>query len=273
MWLAAVGTAVILECAYALAETPRSWALLVLAAVLFVAGAAYQLLDVKPTPQGMDVSAWLATAAIAVAAFAAAGLLSGQPLAYAWAAEAAALAWTGRRLRAPHLQALALAPLGLALGHVLAIDAPPRQLLVDVAHPAQGALTALAFAAAAGVGASQTRAWRETRTYAAFAPWLSALVRNQHLLRSVLLWATGLAATYTLSLGTLARLLELRLGLRRARSDLERDRARRPDRRARSAVDAAPRRRASPGSRATTCIVAAEGFALLERGRPARWRS
>jgi len=204
MWLASVGATVVLMCIYSLAEAPRSWALLVLAAVLFVAGAAYQLLDVRPKPQGMDVSLYLATAAIVIAAFAAAGLLGGQPLAYAWAAEAAALAYTARRLRAPHLQALTLVPLGLSLIHVLALDAPPRQLLDDVSHPARGALTALAFALAAGVGAAHAWGWRDTRPYAALEPAMSPLVRNQRLFRSASLWVAGVAGTYTLSLGTLA---------------------------------------------------------------------
>jgi len=152
----------------------------------------------------MDVSLYLATVAIVIAAFAAAGLLDGQPLAYAWAAEAAALAWTARRLRAPHLQALTLVPLGLSLVHVVALDAPPRQLLDDVSHPARGALTALAFALAAGVGAAHAWGWRDTRPYAALEPAMSALVRNQRLFRSASLWIAGVAGTYTLSLGTLA---------------------------------------------------------------------
>ena len=175
-WLGAAGAIVVLQCVESLAETPRSWAFLVLAGALLVAAVAYQLLDLT-----MRVSAYLATASVAVGAFAAAGLLSGQPLAYAWAAEAAALAFTARRLKAPYLQTLALAPLGPRARFTCSRSTHRPKAIAPRRRPSvAGALTMLAFAAAAGVSATEARSWRDSR-------------------RQSLLWASGLAATYTLS--------------------------------------------------------------------------
>src|SRR5204863_2336294 len=108
-----------------------------------------------------DLSALLATAGFTLSAFALADLLSGRPLAYVWAAEAAAVAWLARRTGELRFQVWSVVYLLLALAHVLVVDAPPNRLFVATAHPASGALTAVAFAAAASVFAFYARPWTE----------------------------------------------------------------------------------------------------------------
>lgn len=202
--LAVAGVAVVVYAAISLPPTPRSFAFLVLAVALFAAGAAYQHLEPNPQPVGMDVSAQLAAAAIAIGAVAAAGLLDGEALAYTWAAEAAVLAWFARLLRAPHLQAFAIAPLGLALVHVFVVDAPPGPFLAPSDDPARGALTALAAAISSGVIAASARAWPSVRLYGTLRDSMLVLVVNQRHLRSGSLWLGAVVATYALSLATLA---------------------------------------------------------------------
>src|SRR5205814_713398 len=122
-----------------------------------------------------DVSTAVAAAAVAYSLVGAGALLSGQALAYTWAAEAVLLVWLGRQLAAPHLRALSLAPLACAAIHSLALDAPPHQLLDDVAHPARGAFTALATGAAALVVTLIPA--NKTGVYAALAPAMNAFGR------------------------------------------------------------------------------------------------
>jgi uncharacterized membrane protein len=145
-----------------------------------------------------DLGAVLALAALVVGALAFGELLSGQPLAYAWAAEAAGLSWLARRSKEIRFQAWSAAYLLLTLVHVLAIDSPPRRLFVESADPAAGVPGVLALAAAALVFGHYARAWETVpRLLQRFA------AVHAHLRHAAFVLA-ALAATASLSLGVIA---------------------------------------------------------------------
>jgi uncharacterized membrane protein len=96
---------------------------------------------------------------LAATAVGVAQLLSGSSVAYAWAAEAAVLAWLTGRVRDSRLQLPALVYLGLAVVHVLAFEANPRNFFTDVPHPAKGAPVLVAIAVAALVFGRTQRSW------------------------------------------------------------------------------------------------------------------
>jgi uncharacterized membrane protein len=106
-----------------------------------------------------DLSAVLAFGALTLGGFAFGELLSGQPLAFAWAAEAAGLSWLARRSPEIRFQVWSAVYLVLALAHVVAFDSPPRWLFVEVAHPAVGVPAVLALGAAAFVFGHYARPW------------------------------------------------------------------------------------------------------------------
>ena len=146
-----------------------------------------------------DLSASLAFGALTIGGFAFGELLSGQPLAYAWAAEAPSLSWLARRAREIRFQAWSVVYLLLTLGHVLAIDSPVRRLLAETAHPAAGAPAVVALALASTAVAYGARPWTTPvpRIFTAFAT-------SQTLLRTVATWLAATAAPAALSLCILA---------------------------------------------------------------------
>jgi uncharacterized membrane protein len=97
---------------------------------------------------------------LAATAVGVAQLLSGSSVTYAWAAEAAILAWLTSRLRDGRFQLAALAYLALALAHALAFEANPRNFFTDVVHPAKGAPALVAVAFAAAVFGYVRRSWK-----------------------------------------------------------------------------------------------------------------
>jgi uncharacterized membrane protein len=96
---------------------------------------------------------------LAATAVGVAQLLSGSSVAYAWAAEAAVLAWLTGRVRDSRLQLPALVYLGLALVHALAFEANPRDFFTHVPHPAKGAPVLVAIVVAALVFGRTKRSW------------------------------------------------------------------------------------------------------------------
>jgi predicted membrane protein DUF2339 len=178
-------------------EEARGIAVLAVALVLGSSAAAF-----FRSPRLRDLSALLGAASLAAGAISFGELMSGQPLAYAWAAEAAALAWLARRIREVRYQMLSLVYLGLALLHVTAIDAPPRQLFEVGSQPGAGALAALAVSIAIALFGRQARTWH--------APFDGPLVRfltpfqaGQQNLRAGSFWVAGVLATYAAALGLL----------------------------------------------------------------------
>lgn len=107
-----------------------------------------------------DFALVLAAGALALGAVAVAGLLSGDGLTIAWAAEAAALSWLAGRLRDARLQLAGLAYAGLAIGHLLFVTAPLDALF----EPGSGASMAIpTLAAALGAAAAGLFAPRSYR--------------------------------------------------------------------------------------------------------------
>jgi uncharacterized membrane protein len=204
-WLGLTAAIVIVHDTGALTATQRSWAYLVVAAALFAAAIASQLMEERPSEFGAITTALLATGGVVLGAIGTAGLLSGEPLAYAWAGGASALAWLAWRLGAPHLQAAAVGTLTLASLHVVAIDAPPRRLFVENNHPAHGVLTVVGVMLAAIVMAFYARAWRRPLPLygTELGELMTPLADGWRALRDALLWFAGIAATYALSLGVL----------------------------------------------------------------------
>jgi uncharacterized membrane protein len=150
-----------------------------------------------------NLSALLAAIAFTLGAIALSELLSGQPLAYAWAAEAAALAWLARRAKEIRFQVWSAAYLLLALGHVLIFDAPPNLLFASGQHPAHGVAPAAAVAVVAVIFARYCQPWSETFA-GMFAAQIRAFAAVQQPLRATSVWLGGVVGTYALSLATLS---------------------------------------------------------------------
>jgi uncharacterized membrane protein len=95
-----------------------------------------------------DLSSTLWATALTAVAVGLANILSGNELAFVWAAEGALLSWLGLRTREPRLLLGALGYLGLALGQTLVLAAAPTELFVANEDPAEGVPAVLATAAA-----------------------------------------------------------------------------------------------------------------------------
>jgi uncharacterized membrane protein len=187
---------------YAAAQSV-GFALLVVAVVLSALAAA-----LFRHRRGSDLSAFLGAGALTVGALSLGELLSGAPLAYSWAAEAAALAWLARRVREPRYQVWSLGYLGLALGHVLVIDAPPSGLFAAGGHPARGLLAVVAVAVAALVFAGRAYDWSTRLEPAAglvarLAGFLRSFQDHQRALWLGSLWAAAALGLYSSALGIL----------------------------------------------------------------------
>jgi uncharacterized membrane protein len=162
-----------------------------------------------PRRSAKDLSALLAAVAFTLGAIGLGQLLSGQPLAYAWAGEAAALAWLARRTREVRFQLWSAIYALLALAHVLLIDAPPKLLFTAGERPLHGAPPAAALALVATVFARYARPWMEAFVdegglFGLFAPQLRAFQAGQRYLRAGALWLASVASTYALSLAVLS---------------------------------------------------------------------
>jgi uncharacterized membrane protein len=130
-----------------------------------------------------DLAALLAVPAFTVGAVSLSLLLSGQPLVYAWAAEAAALAWLARRTKESRFGLWSLGYAALAAGHLLVFDAQLRLLVNPSLDRAHAIPAVLAVGAALAV-----IAWSSTRPD----------------VRTGAAWCSGALALYAVSLTTLA---------------------------------------------------------------------
>jgi uncharacterized membrane protein len=156
-------------------------------------------------PATRDLSAFLLFVAFTLGAVALAELLSGQPLAYAWAAEAAGLAWLARRVRDIRFQAWSAVYLVLAGIHVIAVDDPPKRLLELDPRPAVGVGAVIAVAAAAAVFSFYAGPWKDdVWSGRLFAEHLARLASLGSQLRRAGAWIAFAFSVYALSLGVLA---------------------------------------------------------------------
>ncbi len=156
-----------------------------------------------------DLGALLGAIGLIVGGIAFGELLSGSPLAYAWAGEAAVLAWLARRVKDLRYQLWAFVYLVAALLHVLLVDVPASHLFEDVETSAGATLAVVAVGAAAaaiGAFAARRRIVLEPRAglFGRIAPIFEKLGACQRPLRAGAYWLAALASVYALSLGVLA---------------------------------------------------------------------
>lgn len=143
---------------------------------------------------------------LAAGAVGVAQLLSGSPVTYAWAAEAAVLAWLTSRVRDGRFQLAAIAYLVLAATHPVVFEANPRNFFTDVPHPAKGAAALLAVATAAAIFGYVKRSWpREAPKgiLGALEPLLSWLDERERTLDLAAYSVAAAAAGYACTLGIL----------------------------------------------------------------------
>ncbi|HXV34256.1 MAG TPA: DUF2339 domain-containing protein [Gaiellaceae bacterium] len=162
---------------------------------LAVVSAAYLVLGAAFLSRARDFSTLLWAVGLTVAAVAAAELLSGAWLAVAWAGEAAVLAWVAEAARERRFRLASVGYLLLAVAYTLGHEAPLTDLFEASAHPALGAPSVVAVAAAALVVA-----WFSRRT-----PDESDgdVVVALHRARVAFLWLAGGLLAYAASLGIL----------------------------------------------------------------------
>ncbi len=180
----------------ALLDDPGVW-LLVLA--LPYAALAFALFG-----RARDLSALLAAAAMVVSALGFADLLGGLGLTVAWALQAAAFAWLAGRVREPRFAAASLAYLGLAVGHVVTVDAPPSDLYAAGSDPAAGIPALLVVAGAAALVARLAPRWTAPEAGGAIAQLFSDLVDVRSWWARVAASVAGLAVVGAASAATLA---------------------------------------------------------------------
>ncbi len=162
-----------------------------------------------PRRDANDLSALLAALGLIVGGIAFGELMNGSPLAFAWAGEAAVLAWLARQVKDIRYQLWALVYFAAAMFHVLAFDAPPSHLFKPFETSAGGALAVVAVGAASAAIAYFTARrriafGRHSGFFGALASVFETLADGQHLIRIVGYWLAAVAAVYALSLGVLA---------------------------------------------------------------------
>jgi uncharacterized membrane protein len=243
-WVLFVATAVVLQARSAGARLEPLGATVVLAAAALACGVSAHLFDGESwdvSREGIalgvvaaahlalgaaffrrvrDFSSLLWAIGLAVAAVAVAELLGGGWLALAWAGEAAVLAWLGEATRERRFQLSSVAYLALAVAYTLGHEAPLRDLLELSAHPAAGAPSVLAAAAAAAA-----LAWFVRRTFerpAGEGPVAALLSDAVALVRSArvgYVWLAGTLVAYAASLGLLELSLWIAVDAREVRFD------------------------------------------------------
>jgi uncharacterized membrane protein len=161
---------------------------------LLVVSAVYLALASALFGRRRELSLVLGALGLTATAVGVAQLLSGSSVTYAWAAEAAALAWLTGRVRDSRFQLPALAYLTLALVHALVFEASPMNFFTDVRRPAGGAPALTTVALAALVFALVKRSWERSAPKGilrALEPVLAWLERRE---RAVTAGAYALAA-------------------------------------------------------------------------------
>ncbi|HKD32742.1 MAG TPA: DUF2339 domain-containing protein [Gaiellaceae bacterium] len=114
-------------------------------------GACYALLAATVLRSRRLLATWLWASGLVIVLIAWDDLLGGTPLVFAWAATGTLVAWLATRTGERRLRIAAEATIVLTLLRALIAVAPPRDLFVAGAHPADGVLALTAVAAAAAV--------------------------------------------------------------------------------------------------------------------------
>jgi uncharacterized membrane protein len=170
---------------------------------LLVVAATYAALTSALFLRARELALLLGALGLAAAAVGVAQLFSGSSVTYAWAAEAALLAWLTGRVHESRFRLPALAYLALALGHALVFEASPVNFFTDVRHPAKGAPALAAIAVAALVFALVKRSWDRVAPKGilrALEPLLAWLERHERAVDTVAYTVAAAAAAYAASL-------------------------------------------------------------------------
>jgi uncharacterized membrane protein len=173
---------------------------------LLVLATVYVALSVALFRRARDLGLLLGALGLVATAVGIAQLLSGSSVTYAWAAEAALLAWLTSRVRDSRFQLPALAYLVLALGHALAFEASPVNFFTDVRHPAKGAPALAAVALATFVFGWVQRSWERVPPKGillVLEPLLSWLDRRSRAIDVAAYSVAAAAAAYAASLAML----------------------------------------------------------------------
>ena len=208
IWFAAVAAQLALYIAPTFDAERRGIAFLVGATALLAGALLDRLGQPEPTgdrPADVDVlpGIGIAVAALTIAAFGLADLLSGTVLVIAWATGAATLAWLARRVDQLRWQVGSFAYLAVALVHALSFDAPLRQLYEASARPAEGVVAFAGVALAGAIVAYYCCSWTATPPPEALIdvePLLESFRTRQPLWRSIIGWTAAVSALYAASL-------------------------------------------------------------------------
>jgi uncharacterized membrane protein len=173
-------------------------------AAILAAAALYGVLAATTFRRDRELSALLGALGLMLSAIALAALLAGGSLALIWAAEAVVLAWLAGQIAESRYGVGALAYVALAIGHVLALEAPPTDLFTDVRDPGEGALLLAAIAVAALAVGLLARRWNgDEPVRGVLAPLVARFVRERRWWSVAGLGAGTLLAVDAASLGVL----------------------------------------------------------------------
>ncbi len=179
---------------------------------LLVVAAAYVSLAAALFRRLREPATLLWALGLTAAAVGLAQVFTGSSLTYAWAAEAALLAWLSSRVRDARFQLPALVYLGLALVHAIALEASPDHLFEAMRHPAKGAPALLTIALASIVFGSVKRSWEDeapaTGILRALDPLLAWLRARESAVDATVFSLAAVVTAYAASLGIL-ELLQL----------------------------------------------------------------
>src|SRR6266511_2196994 len=179
---------------------------------LLVVAAAYVALAAALFRRLREPATLLWALGLTAAAVGLAQVFTGSSLTYAWAAEAALLAWLSSRVRDARFQLPALVYLGLALVHAIALEANPDHLFEAMRHPAKGAPALLTIALASIVFGSVKRSCEDeapaTGILRALDPLLAWLRARESAVDATVFSLAAVVTAYAASLGIL-ELLQL----------------------------------------------------------------
>src|SRR5205085_7216435 len=176
---------------------------------LLIVAAVYVALAAALFVRARDTALLVGLLGVAVTAVGVAQVLSGSSVTYAWAAEAALLAWLTSRVRDSRFQLPALAYLVLAAGHALSFEASPNHFFRELHHPANGAPALLAVAFAAVAFGLVRRSWQREPSKGILRvldPLLRGLEAHERTADVCVFSLAGVLTAYAASLALLAAL-------------------------------------------------------------------
>jgi uncharacterized membrane protein len=173
---------------------------------LLLVGSVYLALAVGLLRRAREAALLVGVLGLAAVAVGVAQVLSGSAVTYAWAAEAALLAWLTSRARDSRFQLPALAYLTAAVVHAFAFEASPDHFFTRMHHPAYGAPALLAVAFAAVAFGVVRRSWERaplTGILRVLEPVLRWLEAKERALDAAVFSVAGVLTAYAASLAIL----------------------------------------------------------------------